>query len=328
MRIEPKKILCAIDFSEFSANILYYGKLLAAEFGSKLYLCHIVPGSINVSGHLPSYFDYSGVESELIENAEKSLDEMAGNLDLECEIIVSSGHPPTQIEYIAQEQKMDMVIAATHGGSGMKRFLIGSVTDRLVKVLRCPLLVLHGAPDQVSNSVDSMPQIKKILVGCDFSDDSKLAFEYALSLAQEFQTQLHLAHVIRPDDQIRFWSSEDMHLQDNISGTWERLVYPGAEKKHTDEIHQKEHSLYAHLEIKMLDMVPEDCRNWCTPMTAMLEGQPYKELVEYASKNQIDMIVLGVRGHSLLDQFLVGSTTDRVISQASCPVLAVRHTKT
>ena len=65
--------------------------------------------------------------------------------------------------------------------------------------------------------------------------------------------------------------------------------------------------------------------NWCTPVTAVLEGEPYKELLEFAEKKEVDLIVLGVRGHSLLEKFLVGSTTDRVISRSDCPVLAVRQ---
>jgi nucleotide-binding universal stress UspA family protein len=48
-------------------------------------------------------------------------------------------------------------------------------------------------------------------------------------------------------------------------------------------------------------------------------------LLNYAEQKNVDMIVLGVRGHSLLEQFLIGSTTDRVISRASCPVLTVRQ---
>ncbi len=75
-------------------------------------------------------------------------------------------------------------------------------------------------------------------------------------------------------------------------------------------------------------MVPDDSRHWCTPVTPVLEGEPYQELLSFAQKKQVDLIVLGVRGHSLLEKFLVGSTTDRVISRSECPVLAVRQTDT
>ena len=70
-------------------------------------------------------------------------------------------------------------------------------------------------------------------------------------------------------------------------------------------------------------MVPEEAGNWCTPQTALLQGHPYEELVRYAQSNHIDMIVMGVRGHRLVKTLFLGSTTDRVIRRAPCPVLSV-----
>ena len=57
----------------------------------------------------------------------------------------------------------------------------------------------------------------------------------------------------------------------------------------------------------------------------MLTGKPYKELIKYAREQEIDMMVLRIRGHTLWEKFMVGSTTDRVIREAPCPVLAVRQ---
>ena len=62
------------------------------------------------------------------------------------------------------------------------------------------------------------------------------------------------------------------------------------------------------------------------PKTTFLAGQPQEELVKYAVVNKIDLIVLGVRGHSLMEKLFVGSTTDLVARQAPCPVLSVRPT--
>jgi nucleotide-binding universal stress UspA family protein len=74
---------------------------------------------------------------------------------------------------------------------------------------------------------------------------------------------------------------------------------------------------------KLITMIPEDARNWCTPETRILEGQPYEALVKYSETNAIDMIVLGVRGHGLVKTLFLGSTTDRVVRQSACPVLSV-----
>jgi len=62
------------------------------------------------------------------------------------------------------------------------------------------------------------------------------------------------------------------------------------------------------------------------PQTTLLAGQPQEELMKYAVVNKIDLIVLGVRGHSLIEKWFVGSTTDLVARQAPCPVLSVQPT--
>ncbi|MBR9986607.1 MAG: universal stress protein [Desulfosarcina sp.] len=72
-------------------------------------------------------------------------------------------------------------------------------------------------------------------------------------------------------------------------------------------------------------MVPEASLDRCTAKTALLEGEPFVALMDYAKEQMMDMIVLGIRGHTLLEKLLVGSTIDRLIRHASIPVLAVRQ---
>lgn len=325
MRIKPKHILCAIDFSDFTQYVLNYGKSLATEFGSKLYICHVVPRVLVVSSHMPAYIDCTGIEEEHMAHAREKISEMTKNFTIDYEILVSTGNPPDEIAAASIDHQIDMVVAATHGGSGIKRFLIGSVTSRLVKILTCPLLVLHSQVGEASFGMDEGIELKRILVGCDFSSDSQLAFDYALSLAQEFQTGLHLAHVIKPIDQIRFSGADYAKIQEGDYTGWSYSEYLDLQRKSEEKNTEIRKTLYDRLERRLMQMVPEECCNWCTPKTVLLEGHPFDELILYAQQNEIDMIVLGIHGHSLLEQFLVGSTTDRVISRAPCPVLAVRQ---
>ncbi len=325
MRMEPRKIMCAIDFSDFTHMIVSYGKSLASEFDAKLYLCHIIP-TLMVSGHMSSLIDYAGIEKEHLHNARARLEDIAQEFDIQCDIMVSVGHPADQIQQVARQNKIDMVIAATNGGSEMVRFLTGSVTNKLVKILSCPLLVLHAKDDGIGYQIEEKIKFNRILVGCDFSPDSRLAFDYALSLAQEFQMQLYLAHVVAPMEPVEFMISEPVMLHGSHFSGWTGPGYPGSVEKTSDEARQKRDLWLKQIETRLSEMVPEDSRNWCTPITVVLEGQPYQELIDYVKKINTDMIVLGVRGHSLLEKFIVGSTTDRVISRASCTVLAVRQT--
>ena len=324
MRIEPKKIMCAIDFSDSTDLVLSYGKALATEFNSNLCLCHIVPGSFMVAGHMSPYADYTRIEAEQSKHAQNRLAELGEKFDLECEIMVGSGYPAEEIAQLTLDNDVEMVIAATYGGSGIKRFIIGSVTDRLVKILSCPLLVLQPSEGNLTALSDRGIKLDKILVGYDFSEDSQLAFDYALGLAQEFQTQLHLAHVVRPVDKSGLNISDPARSWERGYAPWDMTDYMELKKDVKIWEHQKKKSLFAKLEGQLVNMVPDECRNWCTPVTVLLEGTPYQELISYAQQKEIDMIVLGIHGHNLWEKFMVGSTTDRLIRRAPCPVLVVR----
>lgn len=324
MRIEPKKIMCALDFSDFSHFILSYGSTLAQEFGAKLYVCNIVSDMVMLSSHGQAYIASDAIAGERLENAENLLKNLAEEHGIEAEIIVSPGHPADEITQIAREKHIDLVIAATHGGSGIKRFLIGSVTDRLVKTIGCPLLVLRAQKDQISFQDNFSVSLKRILVGCDFSPGSELAFTHALSLAQEFQGELHLAHVIKPEKHIEMTTANYMKIQGGDYMGWNRSDFLDLQKNAAEEEWERRKSLSTRFEKQLSQMVPEESRNWCDPKVTLLEGEPYMELIKYAEQKKIDMIVLGIHGRSFLEKFLVGSTTDRVISRGSCPVLVVR----
>ncbi|MCG8614629.1 MAG: universal stress protein [Desulfobacterales bacterium] len=324
MRISPKHIMCAIDFSGFAQLTMAYGKAMAREFEAKLSLCHIVQDTVMLSSHAHAGFATDEVTAQRILDAKEAIELLAEEADVSAAPLVSMGHPADEITRMAKKHEVDLVIAATHGGSGIKRFLVGSVTDRLVKTLTCPLLVLHSPPE-AETKADYLP-LKRLLVGCDFSEGSGLAFEYGLSLAQEFEAELHLVHVLKPHKHVALGTSDYIKLQEGDYPGWNRTDFIHLQENAAGEEYERRQRLLNRLERQLSNMVPEESRHWCTPVTSLRQGEPYLELLDYAETHQIDMVILGVHGHSILEQFLVGSTTDRVISRASCPVMAVRET--
>jgi nucleotide-binding universal stress UspA family protein len=292
MRFRPGKIICAIDFSNFTDTILSYSVALCKKYNAKLFLIHVTVDVRTLLEHNETALDLEALQKSNIRDAQDLLENTAKDLTVENEIIIRQGTPADAISRFASEQKADMVITATHGKSGFKRFLLGSVTEKLMKNLHCPLLILPMHGNDVRSPAGFEMKLKKILVGCDFSPDSKLAVDCCLSLAQEFQAELYLLHVIKPS-------------------------------LYKDE-REKLDKLYNELDGQLNDMVPEACRDWCIAKTTLLEGEPYLELTNYANEHDIDLVVLGIRGHTLFEKLLVGSTTDRLIRHASFPVFVVR----
>ena len=298
MRVQFKKILCATDFSDFSNHTISYGVALAKEFEAKLFVSHVIDlSSVAIYGEFQ--LDPVGQQNRIMEDADAQLKELTGDQPISWEPLITVGKPADEISRVVEEKNIDLVITATRGRSGLKRIILGSVTERLMRTLTCPLLVVNSPEHKFVSAADQVIKLEKILVGCDFSPDSGQAFKHALSLAQEFQAELHLAHVIEPPTQ------------------------PGLHKEDKPVLEEMQQNYQDLLIGKLKEMVPAEARNWCTPQTGLLEGQPYEEIVTYAESKDIDMIVLGVRGHGLVKTLFLGSTTDRVVRRSPCPVLSV-----
>ncbi len=169
--------------------------------------------------------------------------------------------------------------------------LLGSTAESVCRSAPCPVIVMHN--DEQEPAVN----IERVLVAYDFSDYSELALKYALSIAQEHQAELHLLHVLPP----RSVSEPEI--------AW----YPvGGE------------SAYHAAARRLQRVVPDEVHLWCHVKTAVSEGHPYREILNYAEKNEIDLISVGAHGAGFGMRALFGSNVDRVLRQSPCPVLVAR----
>jgi nucleotide-binding universal stress UspA family protein len=140
-----KKVLVPIDFSACAAQGLAYGRAIAAQFGSRLVLLHTIDLSYYSAN--PEYIPYD--LSPLLEAAEKSAREQMLELigesdwdDLEVEHRLENGHAGEQICRSAQDLGADLIVTSTHGRTGLKRILLGSTAEYIVRHAPCPVLVV------------------------------------------------------------------------------------------------------------------------------------------------------------------------------------------
>jgi nucleotide-binding universal stress UspA family protein len=140
--------------------------------------------------------------------------------------------------------------------------------------------------------------LRRILVAYDFSDYAEIALKYGLALAQEHQAELHLLHVLPPR---------------SVSGP-EIAWYPSSVGD----------SPYHTAARRLQKVTPAEVHLWCKVKNVVSEGQPYREILSYAEKNDIDLISLGAHGAGFGMRALFGSNVDRVLRQAPCPVLVGR----
>jgi len=298
MRRQFNRILCATDFSEVSESVVPYGINMAKELTATLYICHVIDlPTVSVYGE--AVFDPITEQQRFIDFARREIENQLHDAPVDWNPLISIGSTTEEITRLAAENAIDLVITATHGRSGLKRLFLGSVTERLMRTLSCPLLVLRSPGDADLKPLRQKFPFRKILVGYDFSPDSEAAFNTSLSIAQEFESELHIMHVVEPTaykDYMKFPSAPGEPLQ---------------------------RDLYDSIKRRLEELVPRDALDWCTPRAEVMVGKPYAELVRYAQIQNIDLIATGVRGHGMVEDLLVGSTTDRVIRRAPCPVLSV-----
>ena len=144
-------ILCPTDFSEPAARALKMARSLALRFDARLVLLHVnepmpVLTSPHVGGAVTS-FDVPGYQEARLKQAEEQLQVLAGqqsNQDLKLETVLKEGLPADVIHDTAEEVKADMIVIATSGRSAFRRFLFGSVAEKVIRAAPCPVLTVNA----------------------------------------------------------------------------------------------------------------------------------------------------------------------------------------
>jgi len=145
-----------------------------------------------------------------------------------------------------------------------------------------------------------MIKLKKVLVPTDFSESARHALTYGTSFAREYEAELTLLHVV-----------------ENLTVGYASDLFPVPMQEVFQEI-----SGYAKTELAKLGALARERK--VSVVEQVVQGKPSAEIIRYARETEVDMIVLGTHGKGMLDQALFGSTTERVVRRAPCPVLTVR----
>jgi len=145
-----------------------------------------------------------------------------------------------------------------------------------------------------------MKPFEKILTAIDFSESSDFAFEYALTLARQFQAELTVMHVINEPVDLRGFYVPHISFEQ-----LEKEIEEGAEKM-----------MEKFCQTKMGDFTRYT--------TAVVAGIPYEEILRKAEETGASLIVLGTHGRTGIDHLIFGSTAERVVRSAACPVLTIR----
>lgn len=295
--IRIARVLCPVDFSEFSRRALDHAAAIAQWYGASLHVLHVFP-TMPVMDLPPLVLDRAHRERLATALREFTARVPAGVvLDLRVQ-----DAEDVRTEILRQESEIDadLLVLGTHGRSGFVRLLMGSLTEKLIRGSRCPTLVVpRGAADAAP---EGSVRFRSILCPVDFSDGSKAALAYATSLAEESDAHLTLLHVIDVPPELR---------EHAMAGSLDvDAIRADAEAGRLRQLQ---------------DLVPPDARTFCSVETTVREGGVYREILRAAVERSADLIVMGVHGRGAVDLLVFGSNTARVARAATCPVLVVRR---
>jgi nucleotide-binding universal stress UspA family protein len=147
-----KKIICPTDFSDPSNLALENAIELAEHFSSELLLVHVLaPLSVapTMTGH--SAISFSEIMNEMRTSTDNLLNHMVENKipgHIKAQTRLLEGVPAEEISHCAKEENVDLIVISSHGKSGWKRLMFGSVTDKVMRIARCPVLIVGSRTGQ------------------------------------------------------------------------------------------------------------------------------------------------------------------------------------
>ena len=302
--IEIRRILCPIDFSDYSRRALDHAIAIARWYESTVTALHVFSPA-PVAAYGPGQVPFAPIVLTVVDRAQlladtKAFIEAESAPGVAIEAVAREGQTAAEIVEQAASMNADLLVIGTHGRSGFERLLLGSVAEKVLRKARCPVLTVPG---RLPDAVPSGPVLfKRILCAVDFSESSMNALKYALSLAQEADGGLTVVHVLGPE------------LVGQVGIGEEHASLAALQRQHEEEARKR-----------LDEAVPESAAAYCQAETMLLRGKPWREILRIAADRQAELIVMGVHGRGAADLMFFGSTTQHVVREATCPVLTLRR---
>lgn len=300
--IHLKSILVATDFSSASRKAVRHALSIARHYDAKLYVMHVVSSlGLNMTG-ADAVAEATTLALRDAMLAERKLVESGELRDLRHQVIVRPGDVWNELQAEIKQQAIDLVVVGTHGRTGLKRLVLGSIAEKIFRNACCRVLTV--GPDSPTDShLEPNGMERSLLFATDFSDSSVRALPHAISLANQRGSNLVLLHVLSPVPKIeggRYYMASDV------------VKMRGAAEAET---RKRLEQLIANVPLAM------------EPQFVVNFGDPAEGILRAACELRTEVLVMGLRcrDHVATMSHLPWSTAYDVVCKAACPVLTVRE---
>lgn len=290
MSLKIENIFCPIDLTSKNDNSLNTSINLADLFKAKLFVYYFALKQDSVN---------NGNGAEKIDTLPpEALKKISGKANIKVGVkyvsdISESDNLARKIVKEASQANADLIVMGPKHQS-FNPNLLDSTSHNVCRTASCPVLVTGQNDKEMASDL-------RILAAHDFSNNSELALQYACLLAKENKAELYVLHVI-PQSDVKepqtAWSENDL------------------ENFHSETIKRLEKSLS-----------PSQMQDLPKVNISIRRGKPYRQILDFASKNKISLITMGSHGADFGLNTLFGSNVDRVLRQSSCPILVANPLK-
>jgi nucleotide-binding universal stress UspA family protein len=294
-----KTVLFPTDFSDQAEVALDHALALAEKHGAALHMLHAVVLHADDPNDPAHHFpDAEEIRVRLEEIAE---DRMANQLETRRaeEIDVTRAQrrgisgAPVILEY-AEEIDADVIVMSTHGRRGLSRALLGSVTEEVVRLSKCPVLTIRSGLGTTAPS-----RIESVLVPVDFSPHSEVAAQHAREICRAYGARMHLLHVFEQP------VTPEVYLGGGPSTIPDYRLLEGSLRE----------ALLGEAMRAGADVEPE---------IHVREGSTVGGILDAARDIPADLIVIATHGLGGIAHVLLGSVTEEVVRRADRPVLTLK----
>ena len=285
-----KKILFPTDFSPNADKALAHAIRIADFDGGEVIVQHVVGNYFDKHPHWATLFDLHEMQKHLDgyvdTHMKKSLPSDTGGVRIRTEI--SKGKPAEEIAALAQREFVDLVVM----GSAK-----GVVTNKVIRMTNRPVLAVSATqpgPDETG-----LQKLNKILVATDFSEHSKRIVEYAFDLKRIFDATIYMLYVIETSHAIE-WAIRQGHFTNAMDKMRE---WAGNQ---------------------LVNLTPDEFMSDPTVIRLVEAGSPGDTIADVAYEVGAGLTILGTHEYGTIHKHLIGTTTDKLLSKTSTPILTVK----
>ena len=290
--MRPKKILVPIDFSPFSDYASDFAIFLAQKYSAEITLLHIIvlyEADVDEDVHLRQLEEIIKTKEISTKALFSKHSEKFSEKNIRITSTIERGvSAASAILEFKSKHKFDLIVMGTHGRTGIKNWIYGSVAEKVVRLSRIPVITLHNNPGEI--------KIKKLIVPVDFSGNSLHGIQEAQRIAKDFAAELYFVHVI------------EQHIHPSFHAVGMESIF--AVDPDLNDISE--------------DRLAEFCKHKDNNAHfKVMEGTAPQTIADYAADIDADIVVMATRGFTGIDHLLIGSTTERLVRIAPCAVLTV-----